>query len=105
MYSYFEKVLRCLIGQNELRGKKVEPYVLFLQAIKYGLSCENITAPDKDIFVMGNFIAYWSKGNLMLMSDLGFDYVVKYYGRHNQAFPDSLHGVLNKFYALGLLEV
>ena len=105
MYSYFESVLRYLIGQNELRGKKVEPYLMFLQAIKYGLSCENIAAPDKDIFVMGNFIAYWSKENLMLMSDLGFDYVVKYYGRHDQTFPDSLQGVLNKFYELGLLEV
>ena len=41
----------------------------------------------------------------MLMSDLGLDYVVKYYGRHDQPFPDSLQGVLNKFYELGLLEV
>ena len=105
MYSDFERVLRYLIEQNELRGKKVEPYIMFLQAIKYGLSCENIAAPDKDRFAMGNFIAYWSKENLMLMPDLAFDYVVKYYSRHDQPFPDSLQGILNKFYELGLLEV
>lgn len=107
MLSYFENVLLYLIAQNELRGQKVEPYILFLQAIKYGLTCERIAAPDKDTFVMDNFIAYWSKGNLMLMSDLGFDYVVKYYERPGQImpFPDSLQGVLNKFYELNLLEV
>lgn len=107
MYSEFVSVLMYLIGQNELRGQKVEPYILFLQAIKYGITCENIAAPDKDRFVMGNFIAYWSKGNLMLMSDLGFNYVVRYYERPGQVipFPDSLNGVLNKFYELNLLEV
>ena len=107
MYSNFINVLMYLIGQNELRGKKVEPYVLFLQAIKYGLAYEQIAAPDKDTFVTGNFIAYWSKGNLMLMPDLAFDYVVKYYSRPGQIipFPDNLQGVLNKFHELNLLEV
>lgn len=105
MYSDFVSVLMYLIGQNELRGQKVEPYVLFLQAIKYGLSCEPIVAQDKSSFVIGNFIGFWSGLNLMLRSDLSFDYVLKYYGRQGQMFPESLQGVLNKFYELGLLEV
>ena len=105
MYSDFVGVLVYLIGQNELRGQKVEPYVLFLQAIKYGLSCEPIVAQDKSSFVIGNFIGFWSGLNLMLRSDLSFDYVLKYYSRQGQMFPDSLQGVLNKFYELGLLEV
>ena len=105
MYSDFVSVLMYLIGQNELRGQKVEPYVLFLQAIKYGLSCEPIVAQDKSSFVIGNFIGFWSGLNLMLRSDLSFDYVLKYYSRQGQMFPDSLQGVLNKFYELGLLEV
>lgn len=105
MYSDFVGVLMYLIGQNELRGQKVEPYVLFLQAIKYGLSCEPIVAQDKSSFVIGNFIGFWSGLNLMLRSDLSFDYVLKYYSRQGQMFPDSLQGVLNKFYELGLLEV
>ena len=105
MYSDFVSVLMYLIGQNELRGQKVEPYILFLQAIKYGLSCEPIVAQDKASFVIGNFIGLWSGLNLMLRSDLSFDYVLKYYGRQGQMFPESLQGVLNKFYDLGLLEV
>ena len=105
VYSGFENVLLYLIGQNELRGRKAETYILFLQAIKYGLSCEQIAAPDKDRFVMGNFIAYWSKGNLMLMSDLGFDYVVRHYAKDGQTFPDNLQSILDKFHELNLLEV
>ena len=59
----------------------------------------------KSSFVIGNFIGFWSGLNLMLRSDLSFDYVLKYYGRQGQMFPESLQGVLNKFYELGLLEV
>ena len=107
MYSNFENALRYLIGQNEVRGKKAEPYILFLQTIKHGLLNEQIAAQDKDMFIKGNFIGYWSKGNLMLMPDLAFNYVVRYYNKpdHMFPFPESLQGVLNKFYELRLLEV
>ena len=103
-YDRIYRALANVIMANEHRVREVEPYILFLKAVAYGLTSDNIIAPDKNSCEKNRRLGYFQTGNLILKSEAIYNYVCQYYYRQGKLFPESLPAILNKLYEMNLLE-
>ena len=105
MYDRIHNAVNKVMVENEQRGKAFEPYVLFLKAIAVCVASNGLVIPDKNAFGIENALGYWQNGNVILKAEQAYNYVCQYYARQGKIFPESPQAILNKLYAMNLLEV
>ena len=98
--------LKEIVQLNEQRGLKVEPHLLFLQAIIQGALSENFIANDKIDYANNkdSYIGYLKKECLFLNVDLAYKYAVDYYKNQSLDFSFSRQSIVNKLYRCGIIE-
>lgn len=105
MYARIHNAVTKVMIENEQRGKAFEPYILFLKAIAEMIARSGLVIPDKNAFGIESALGYWQNGNVIVKAEQTYNYVCQYYARQGRYFPESLQAILDKLYAMNLLEV
>ena len=106
VYNFYSGILFEVIRENEQRAIQVEPFILFLQVIRYIVTSTGNIAQDKNQFIIcsGAYNGYWDRGNLMIKRDWLDYFVYDYYRKQGKIFPDSLQNILNVLYGKNIIE-
>lgn len=106
VYNFYSNILSEVIRENEQRAIQVEPFILFLQVVKYIVVSTGKIAQDKNHFITysSTYNGYWDRGNLMIMKNWLDYFVSDYYRKQGKIFPDSLQNILNVLYKLNIIE-
>ena len=106
VYNFYSGILFEVIRENEQRAIQVEPFILFLQVIRYIVTSTGNIAQDKNQFIIcsGAYNGYWDRGNLMIKRDWLDYFVYDYYRKQGKIFPDSLQNILNVLYGMNIIE-
>lgn len=103
VYKKWCEDLKEIVQMNEQRGLKVEPHLLFLQAIIQGAISENLIAKDKTDYAQNNdfYIGYLKNEYLFLNLDAAYKYSCDYY--KNQSLNFCRQNIVDKLYHCGVI--
>lgn len=106
VYKKWYADLKEIVQMNEQRGLKVEPYLLFLQAVIQGAIPDRIIADNKISFEKNKsyYIGYFKNDYLFLNPDLAYNYSVSYCEKHALVFNASRQDIWNKLYQNDIIE-
>lgn len=103
IFRKWVEVLDTVIRENEMRGRTVDSYLLFLQVINYALKNGKISWGKNGYY--SDHIGYKEKTYLVLNFEASYDYVSDFYRRKGKLFTESKRILLNKLYERGLIDV
>ena len=105
VYKKWCEDLKEIVQMNEQRGLKVEPHLLFLQAIIQGALLENFIAKDKTDYAQNKdfYIGYLKNECLFLNPDSAYKYCRAYCERQSLDFQSSSQNIVDKLYRCGVI--